>query len=199
MTGSRTTWAHRATRPLVRRLARTPVTPNQLTALRLATGLVAVACFASGDHLQGGLWFLASAFLDRADGELARISGRTSPTGHWLDLGSDAVVTSLVFVGIGAGLRSDTHLGSWALPLGALAGSAVAAIFLVVTLLEKEGRAVVPGAGGFDPDDALFVVPVMAWAGWLPLLLLAAAIVAPLFLALVLLGAAWHRLSGRGG
>jgi phosphatidylglycerophosphate synthase len=196
MASGRTTWAHRMTRPLVSRLARTRVTPNQLTALRLATGLGAVACFAVGDRMQGGLWFLVSAFLDRADGELARLSGRTTSTGHWLDLGSDAVVTSLVFVGIGAGLRGDLLVGPWALPLGALAGLSVAAIFLAVTLLEKDGHAIMLGAGGFDPDDALFVVPLMAWVGWLPLLLVAAAIGAPLFLAFVLLGAR-RRLNGR--
>ncbi|MEQ9327385.1 MAG: CDP-alcohol phosphatidyltransferase family protein, partial [Rhodospirillales bacterium] len=70
---SHNTYIHRAVRVLVRPLARTPVTPNQITTLRLAGGIGACALFASGpdQHLMAGAWlFLFSMVLDRADGEL---------------------------------------------------------------------------------------------------------------------------------
>ncbi len=181
----RRTWAHRATLPLVRRLAGTGITPNHLTALRLGTGLLAVASLARGASVAGGAWFLVSAFLDRADGELARLTGASSPAGHYFDLASDLAVTSLLFVGIGYGLRSHPLLGPWALPLGIAAGVSVAAIFCVVTAMEAGGRPALPGAGGFDADDILFLVPPLAWVGWLPQLLVAAAAGAPLFLLLL--------------
>lgn len=78
---SHDTWIHRAVRGAVRPLARTPVTPNQVTTLRLITGLAAAAAFAQGGEgwrqVGAGL-FLVSLFLDRADGELARASGKSS-------------------------------------------------------------------------------------------------------------------------
>ena len=78
---SHDTWIHRAVRPVARSLARTRVTPNQVTTLRPVAGLVAAAAFAEGSET-GRAWgagiFLLAMFLDRADGELARLSGRIS-------------------------------------------------------------------------------------------------------------------------
>ncbi|RMF96398.1 MAG: CDP-alcohol phosphatidyltransferase family protein [Gammaproteobacteria bacterium] len=187
------TWVHRAARLTVRPLAATPVTPNQLTVLRLVTGLAAAWCFAFGSGAWGGSWFVLSAFLDRADGELARLTGRYSRFGHQLDLIADVLVNVLAFIGIGyglarAGLNPD---GAW---LGLLAGASIALIFAVVGWLDSRGQQAVAGGGGFDPDDALFIVGPLAWLGWLDGLLLAAAIGAPLFLVCMLL-LAWRSLA----
>jgi phosphatidylglycerophosphate synthase len=184
---AQTTWAHRATHPLVCRLIGTSVTPNHLTALRVVTGLVAVWLLAVGHSAGGGSLFVVSAFLDRADGELARMSGQTSRLGHYLDFGSDIAITVLLFVGIGIGLREHPWIGSWALPLGAAAGLAVALIFLLAMRLEALGPSAFKGAGGFDPDDLLFLVAPIAWLDGLAWLLLAAGIGAPLFLLVALL------------
>lgn len=183
---AQTTWAHRATHPLVRRLADTPVTPNQLTALRVVTGLAAVWQLAAGDNAWGGMLFVLSAFLDRADGELARMTGRTSRFGHYFDFGSDIAITVLLFVGIGLGQRADPWVGPWAPGLGAIAGLAVAMIFLVAMRLEALGAPAFAGSHGFDPDDVLFLVGPIAWLDGLAWLLIAAGIGAPMFLALTL-------------
>ena len=66
---------HRVVRPAVRMVARNGLTPNQVTTMRLATGLVASVIFAQGTYgwmAVGGIVFLLSMLLDRADGELAR-------------------------------------------------------------------------------------------------------------------------------
>lgn len=181
------TWAHRATHPLVTRLIGTPVRPNHLTALRLLTGLAAVACFAAGATIAGGALFLASAILDRADGELARLGGMTSRTGHLFDLASDVLVTALLFLGIGLGLREMPLIGPWAALLGAVAGLSVALIFLLVTAIENRGQTAIPGGAGIDPDDTLFLIAPLAWLGWLPQLLVAAAVGAPTVLALLVI------------
>ena len=52
---SHNTWIHRIVRVGVRPLVATPVTPNQLTTLRLASGLAATAAFAVGDEDLAGL------------------------------------------------------------------------------------------------------------------------------------------------
>ncbi|HEX6840347.1 MAG TPA: CDP-alcohol phosphatidyltransferase family protein [Stellaceae bacterium] len=181
---SHDTWAHRIVRPVVRRLATTSTTPNQLTTLRLLTAIAAALLLATGDRglsILGGAIFLVSFFLDRADGDLARLSGRSSAWGHRFDLCADYTANILVFVGIGFGLQEGA-LGSSSIALGAVAGSAIVLIFWLVRFVERvEGSAVFPSAGGFDADDAMVVIPLSIWLDGEMYILVAAAIGAPTF------------------
>ncbi len=183
---SHNTLIHRGVRLLVRPLVDTKVTPNQITTLRLAAGIGTAAALAVGAapwwNIGAGL-FVLSAILDRADGELARMSGRTSPGGHVYDLVADALSNALVFVGLGIGLR-DSALGLWAIPLGIAAGGAIAIILWAVMGIEaREGSraAELKGGVGFDPDDAILAVPIFIWLGAMQELLIAATIGAPAF------------------
>jgi phosphatidylglycerophosphate synthase len=181
---SHDTWAHRMIRPAVRRLATTSVTPNQLTTLRLLTAIAAALLLATADRglsIIGGAIFLVSFFLDRADGDLARLSGRSSPWGHRFDMFADYSANILVFLGIGLGLQ-ESALGASAIALGAVAGSAITLIFWLVRFVERaEGAAVFPSAGGFDPDDAMIVIPLAIWLDGEMYILMAAALGAPTF------------------
>lgn len=179
---------HRAARVAVRPLVDTPIAPNHLTTLRLVTGLAAAAAFAVGTRrwdIAAGVIFVLSAFLDRADGELARLSGKISKIGHQYDLGSDVASNVMAFAGIGIGL-SHGPLGAAALAMGIVAAGAVGAIFWLITLMDGGTGEAFPGAGGFDPDDALFILGPAAWLDLLAPLLYAAAIGAPVFLAFAL-------------
>lgn len=183
---SHDTWIHRIVRVAVRPLSRTAVTPNQVTSLRLLGGLAAAVAFAEGSDLWarwGGLIFLASMLLDRADGELARLSGKTSPLGHIYDLVSDSLCNALAFAALGLGLYR-AGLDPWFLLLGVTAGLAIAAILWLVIQVERlEGArgAELQGAAGFDPDDAMLVVPLAVWSGIADWLIAAAGVGAPLF------------------
>lgn len=180
------TWMHRVVRVGVAPLANTGVTPNHLTTLRLVTGLAATASFAVGTPVWrawGGGLFVVSMFLDRADGELARLGGKSSAWGHKYDLVSDAVCNALVFLGIGIGLR-DGAFGPWAAVMGLVAGAAITAILLLVLRMEEmvgERAAQFQGAAGFDPDDAMLLVPLLVWVGWAEALIVAACLGAPAF------------------
>ena len=185
---SHNTLMHRLVRPAIRPLARASVTPNQVTTMRLVAGLAAAAAFALGDSswpYWGAGLFVLSMFLDRMDGELARATGKSTPWGHRYDLISDGAVNALAFVGLGVGLR-DGGLGAWAIALGLVAGGAVAAVIALVARVEdREGAraAELRGVPGFDPDDAMLVVPLaVVLDGGAPLLV-AAGIGAPLFAA----------------
>ena len=104
---SHDTLIHRLVRPAVRAAAALGVTPDQVTGLRVATGLAAAATFAAGPgHVMdaGAGLFLVSTLLDRADGDLARRLGRVSAYGRLLDLWSDGAVTIACFLGLGWGL-----------------------------------------------------------------------------------------------
>src|ERR1700742_2739350 len=100
-------WDARLDRWLVTPLKNTRTTPNHLTTVRLAVGFAAAAAFLPGTYGWtniGALLLGLSNFLDPPDGELARISGKTSRIGHLYDLTSDAVVTILLFLAIGIGV-----------------------------------------------------------------------------------------------
>lgn len=183
---SHDTWIHRMARVGIRPLLNTWVTPNQITSVRLVTGIGAAVLFALGPDpyaYWAGALFLLSMLLDRADGELARIGGKSTPWGHSYDLVSDALCNSLVFVGIGVGLRHGA-LGAAAIPMGLAAGAAIG--FVLWLMLRIEDRTGQRGAhftsvAGFDPDDAMLIVPLSAFLGLTEPLLVAAVVGAPVF------------------
>src|ERR1700728_3573526 len=93
---ARRPWDARLARRLVAPLHGSWVTPNHLTTVRLAVGLAAAAAFLPGSYgwsNVAALLLILSNFLDHTDGELARVSGKSSRAGHLYDLASDAVVT----------------------------------------------------------------------------------------------------------
>ncbi|MBD3931396.1 CDP-alcohol phosphatidyltransferase family protein [Streptomyces chumphonensis] len=81
--------------PLVRWTAKwTRLSPNQITWGSLILGLLAAACFAQGDWqwlAAGALVYHCSFILDCMDGKLARLTGRGSEFGAWLDYIFDRV------------------------------------------------------------------------------------------------------------
>jgi len=185
---SHNTWLHRISRVvIVKPLMATRITPNQLTFMRLITGAIAAYLVALGGSFFldfGGLLFLISMFLDRADGDLARMSGKTSSFGHSFDLYSDSFCNTILFVGLGIGLRLGEY-GDTAIIMGSLAGLSVGGILILVIKLETKLGARAGELGnfyGFDPDDVMIVIPILIWNDFSEELLLAASIGAPLFL-----------------
>jgi archaetidylinositol phosphate synthase len=174
-------WTHMLARVMVRPLIGTWVRPNHLTTLRLATGMAACALFCFGTTAAmgwgGGLWLL-SAFLDRADGELARIGNLMSRGGHVYDYYSDTIVNAGFFISIGFGLR-HSPLGAWAIPLGLVSGVSMFMCSLFSEWLELRsppGTKAYSGKWGFDPDDALYLMAPLAWLGWLAPILVGASV-----------------------
>ena len=171
---------------LVYPLRNTAITPNHLTTVRLLTGVIACALLATGDPWlvnAGALCFALSNFLDHTDGELARITGKTSKFGHYYDLASDAVVDILLFAGIGFGLMHGP-LGANALLMGILAGVGVAAIFQLRLMIGNiTGRFQIeqPNIGLFEIEDVFYLLPLITFFGVLQPFLIIAAIGAPVF------------------
>jgi archaetidylinositol phosphate synthase len=182
-------WDARLARRLVTPLKDSRATPNHLTTVRLAFGLAAAAAFLPGTYgwtNVGALLLILSNFLDHTDGELARISGKTSRIGHIYDLASDAVVTILLFLSIGIGVSAKVDLLLQVSPtlLGLVSGAAVALIFyLRMRIEELGGKAASQQAavGGFETEDVLYLLPLVTLCNGLTPFLIAAAIGAPLF------------------
>ena len=176
-------------RRLITPLKDTWVTPNYLTTLRLCVGLAAAVAFSPGTYgwsNLAALLLVLSNFLDHTDGELARISGKSSRLGHWYDLASDAAVTVLLFVGMAVGVdaKHGLLLGLPPVVVGTVAGVAVALIFwLRMRIEELGGKAASRQAsmGGFETEDVLYLLPLVTLSSGVASFLVAAGIGAPLF------------------
>jgi len=89
-----------------RRLARTWISPNQLTLANTALGLSAALMFASVSYwwrLLGAILFLCSITFDGVDGEVARLKMAETEFGGMLDKLTDNLVNVAVFIGLIAG------------------------------------------------------------------------------------------------
>ena len=135
--------------------------------------------------------FLVSTLLDRADGELARQTGRFSRIGSRFDLISDCVSTMAIFVGLGVGATAGLPIEPMLQPgvgllLGIVGAISTALVFAQLNMLPPTlgGTGVMPGRR-FDPDDAMLVVPVAIWCGGASWILLASGVLTPLAAILV--------------
>jgi phosphatidylglycerophosphate synthase len=182
-------WDARLARSLVAPLKDSWVTPNHLTTVRLGVGLAASAAFLPGTYgwsNLAALLLVLSNFLDHTDGELARLSGKSSRIGHVYDLASDAAVTILVFIamGVGAAAAPESWLPVPPLALGLVAGFAIALIFFLRMRIEDlAGKAGSQQAalGGFETEDVLYLLPLVTLSNAVMPFLTAAAACAPLF------------------
>ena len=128
-------------RPLSKLLARTPVTPNQVSIVSILIGLASAWFFARGNFVAGALVFQLCAIIDCVDGDLARVSFRQTRLGKWLDLGGDQVVHVSVFAAIGIGVaRIDPSVP--ALALGASAALGVLLCFALIVRALRQPAAV---------------------------------------------------------
>jgi archaetidylinositol phosphate synthase len=182
-------WDARLARRLVTPLKDSWVTPNHLTTVRLGVGLAAAAAFVPGTYgwsNLAALLLILSNFLDHTDGELARMTGKSSRIGHIYDLASDAAVTILLFVAIDVGVDAFPNSAAPipAVALGLIAGCAVALVFFLRMRIEDmAGKAAIQQAarGGFELEDVLYLLPLVALSDAVTPFLIAAALCAPLF------------------
>ncbi|GII53273.1 transferase [Planotetraspora thailandica] len=100
-------------------LAKTPITPNQVTGLMIVSGVAAGAVLALP-----GLWAALAAalliqlylLLDCSDGELARWTRRTSITGIYLDRVGHYFAEAALLIGLG--FRASQTVPDWYTVLG---------------------------------------------------------------------------------
>lgn len=107
---------------LTRRLCVTRITPNAMTLVSVAVGLLAAPFFLSSApayQVTGALLFLAHSVLDGCDGELARLKFLESRVGAMLDVGGDNLVHVAVFSAMAVGWSLEAR-AVWPLGLGAV-------------------------------------------------------------------------------
>jgi phosphatidylglycerophosphate synthase len=126
-----------------KRLARTSITPNQVTLTNTMVGLLSAWMFASPSYwmrLLGSLLFLFSITVDGVDGELARLTMTETKFGGMLDVVTDNIVHVAVFAGIFWGCYRNSGNSSYfyliPVVLGGFALCGVAT-YLALTIGEK--------------------------------------------------------------
>ncbi|HEX4439741.1 MAG TPA: CDP-alcohol phosphatidyltransferase family protein [Thermoanaerobaculia bacterium] len=128
-----------------RRVASTPITPDQMTIFATAIGLAAAPFFLS-DHPSvqwiGGALFLLHSIIDGCDGELARLKFQESRRGGLLDFWGDNLVHVFVFAGMGLGL-ARTVGAPWPLwcAASAIAFTAASAWFIYNRTMRETSKA----------------------------------------------------------
>jgi phosphatidylglycerophosphate synthase len=141
-------------------LAETPITPNQMTLVSVAFGLIAAPFFLSASPLWqtiGALLFLWHSILDGCDGELARLKFQESRWGGVLDFWGDNVVHTAIFACMGIGWSNEVG-ADWPLALGAAAvlGTIGSATFVYLrTMRGGDGAGPLYTSVGREPSERM--------------------------------------------
>ena len=178
---------------LTRRLVGTSITPNAMTLVSLAVGLLGAPFFLSADPLRqvtGSLLFLTHSILDGCDGELARLKFLESPAGARLDFWGDNLVHVAVFACMAIGW-SVAAGAAWPLVLGALAvtGTAAAAVLVSRRSAAAPTASTARLAEAVANRDFIYLVVLLACFGRAHWFLTLVALGTPIFMLLVRWGA----------
>ena len=121
---------------LARRLSRYSwVTPNMVSVASFVVALVAGLLAWAGHLLASGILVQASSIIDGVDGSLARLTGRVSRAGGFLDTMLDRYADVVVYLGTGGWLmKSDPSVEALLIVAAALSGD------LMVSYLHTRGE-----------------------------------------------------------
>ncbi len=162
----------RLARICMRPFADTFLHPNVVTGLSLCLGLASGLLFAIGEpsiqHL-AALLFMLAVLVDHMDGELARLSGKTSQLGYYLDYIVGCTNYTILFCSLGVAMFRWTGSDE-ALLVGLAAGLANPIIVVLRLWLERRfGSNAVehPRNGGFEIEDFIYLIGPLTWFGGL--------------------------------
>ena len=190
-------WMHRRAAAPARGLHRLGVTPDQVTIAGALLGLLAAVVIARGALVAGILVWIAGRVLDGYDGILARVSGRTTLFGGFLDITLDMFAYSAMAIGFAIAMPDDRTL--WLFVLFGYV-MAITTTLALSSLLERADRELggdrslqftaAPAEGGETTIVYVLIALLPDWsrpvlAVWL--LLLAATFLHRMFLAAKLL------------
>ncbi len=76
------------------------LSPNQWTAVSIIPVLIAFYFLTQANFLAAALFFIISSFLDLVDGSVARVTGRVSRLGAYLDTVVDRYIEFIIILGL---------------------------------------------------------------------------------------------------
>ena len=148
--------------PIARGLLRVGLTPDAVTIIGTAGVVVgSLAFFPRGELLWGTLFITAFVFSDNIDGVMARLSGRQSKWGAFLDSVLDRVGDAAIFGGLAMWFAGDgDNLRMTALLIACLAFGAV------VSYARAKAESIGLTAGGGIAERADRLVAVLVTTGF---------------------------------
>ena len=162
----------RLARLCMRHFVKTALHPNVVTCISLCLGISSGLLFGFGEpstqHL-AALLFMLAVFVDHMDGELARMSGKTSRLGHFLDYIVGSTNYTILFCSLGIAMYRWTG-SETSLVLGLAAGFANPIIVILRLSMERRfGSDAVehPRSCGFEIEDFIYLIGPATWFGGL--------------------------------
>ena len=114
----------KASEPVAQLLAKTKITPNQVSWAAFGIALLSFISFIYGLNIVGGILVQLSSIVDGIDGSLARLKGMTSTFGGFLDSVLDRYADILIVLGLILwALAHETYPGIWLAGFLAMAGT----------------------------------------------------------------------------
>lgn len=130
--------------PIIRLLVRLGVGPNTLTLIGFAGAITTCVLVVQKHWLAAGFVFVIGSIMDLLDGSVARLSGKVSEFGAFLDSTLDRTAEGLVLGAIGVTLARD---GQW-WALGACFLALTASFLVSYTRARAEGLGIDSNRGG---------------------------------------------------
>lgn len=152
---------------LIKPFRKTPLHPNHITTITLLLGIGSALIFALAIEMAwlAALLYMLAVFTDHMDGELARMTGKTSEFGHQYDYVVGGLNYTVLFIGIGIGLRPE--YGEWTLILGFVAGlSNPLILYLRMAMEDQHGFEAVEHPqiiNGFQDEDFIYLIGPLTW------------------------------------
>ncbi len=104
--------AQRIISAMVRWLAHGGINPNVLTVIGVAINVLAGSLFGLGHFFWAGIILVVANLFDMLDGQVARLSGRVTRFGGFLDSSLDRLSDMVIFVGLMVFYARDTEFHS---------------------------------------------------------------------------------------
>ncbi len=142
--------------------ASTGLSANFWTFVGLGFALVSAVVYGMGIEFGlviGGVLLLASGFFDMVDGQVARITGKTSKKGEYLDSMFDKIAEVAIFLGILVGGYAEPYLVLLAITLSLLVSYARSKSDIIGIKLQ--------GIGIGERAERLLVIGIIGMVGFM--------------------------------
>ncbi|WP_099212025.1 archaetidylinositol phosphate synthase [Thermococcus henrietii] len=158
---------------IVKPLARAGLTPNAVTVIGLLMSLLAAYLYYLHEPRLAALTLLIGSLIDALDGTLARLTGKTSRFGAFLDSTFDRISDGAVLLGIALGSLVDwrvaflTFMGSYLVSYERCRAELAGSGKLAVGIAERAERLIILMAFSFLGINyvkyGVYIVGILAW------------------------------------
>jgi archaetidylinositol phosphate synthase len=161
-----------------RGFAATGLSPNFWTAVGLFFALASAMVYGLGIEyglIMGGILLLVSGFFDMVDGQVARVTGKISKKGGYLDSMIDKIAETAIFLGILVGGYAEPYVVLLAITLSLLVSYARAKSDSLNIKLQ--------GVGIGERAERLLVIAIIGIIGFMDIAVFIVVIIAAITLA----------------